>query len=56
MQNFSDSQMQYMRECRRRNREDIADLFHPRGGGQYLPQRYSRQFSLDESKMSMGQY
>ena len=42
--NFADSQMQYMREVRHRNRQDIADLFNHRKI--YYPQpQFSRESS-----------
>lgn len=52
VQNFSDSQMQYMREVRHRNRQDIADLFNYRR--YFPPRRYSHQYSQKDEESKVG--
>lgn len=43
LNNFSESQMQYMREVRQRNRQDIEDLFGARRYRNYPPPQFSTQ-------------
>ena len=46
---FSDSQAQYMREVRQRNRQDIEDLFNVRRYRNYPPPQFSQPSSQRQS-------